>query len=392
MKLNEIETYIKALIEDELNFKNSGWSTETRPDTEIQPIFFRFIRFFNLLLFSIFDFARLYMRVRFNKNSLKNKRFVYTARNFCNLVDGKLVDRVVKPLFTDNIIFINPSKEILLDEINGQKVYNLGILVKLLSFFYRAPVQFMNIFKAYCWVNDAIIRNLAHQEIYILWFYNLNSLSVIFSRFRENITLIEVQHGSMVNYPPYAKPAPVKIADIFYVKNQPTIEYLKTHLCLNHPAEYRLIPYPKGNRKFVPGIHILYASTVEFNGLHPIMQKFLDNFHSADLHLIIRLHPRERDKESLFVEQMMPYKVDYRFDHSENWLEDAKIANLVVISPWSSTIEDAYDNGFQTIIIDPVGRERYQHLIDALHCFYSNDLSRTFSEFHLINKSYGHLP
>lgn len=379
MKLNEIETYINTLIEDELNFKNSGWSTETKPDAGIQPIFFRFIRFFNLLLFSIFDFARLYLKVRFNKNSLKNKRFVYTARNFCNLVDGKLVDRVVKPLFTDNIIFINPSKEILLDEINGQKVYNLGVLVKFLSFFYRDRAQFMCYFKAYSLVNNAIIKRLERHEVYVLWFYNLNSLSLIFSAFRQNICLIEVQHGSMVNYPPYSKSAPVKIADVFYVKNQPTIEYLKTHLCLNFPAEYRLIPYPRQKRGVFPGFHMLYASTVEFNGLHPVMQKFLAKIRQDDFHLIIRLHPRERDKEFLFIEQMTAYKVNYQFDRSENWLEGNNIFNLIVVSPWSSTIEDAYDNGFQTIIIDPVGRERYQHLIDNQRCFYSDNLSQTFS-------------
>jgi hypothetical protein len=379
MKSNEIETYIKTLIEEELNFKNSGASIETKSDDKKQPVLPHFLMFSRLLFFSVTDFIQLYIRVRFNKNSTKNKKFVYTARNFCNVVDGNLVDRVVKPLFTDNIIFINPSKEMLLDKINDQKVYNLGILVKFLSFFYRDRAQFMRFFKAYRLVNDVIISHLAQHEVYILWFYNSNSLSLIFSRFRENITLIEVQHGSMVNYPPYAKPAPIKIADVFYVKNQPTIEYLKTHLCLNFPAEYRLIPYAQQKREIVPGIHILYASTVEFNGLHPVLKQFLTNFQQDDFHLIIRLHPREKDKEALFVEQMQPYKVNYCFDRSENWLEGNHIANLIVISPWSSTIEDAYDNGFQTIIIDPVGRERYKHLIDNKRCFYSDDLLLTFS-------------
>lgn len=378
MKLNEIEAYITTLIEDELNFKNSGYSVETKSDTRTQPIFLRLIRFFNLLIFSISDFMKLYIRVRFNKNSLKNKRFVYTARNFCNVVDGKLVDRVVKPLFTDNIIFINPSKEILLDKINGQKVYNLGILVKFLGFFYRDRAQFMRYFKAYSLVNNAIIRYFERHEVYMLWFYNLNSLALIFSEFRKNINLIEVQHGSMVNYPPYAKPAPVKIADIFYVKNQSTIEYLKKHLCLNFVADYRLIPYAQKNREFAPGVHVLYASTVEFKGLHPVLKQFLKSVQLDDFHLIIRLHPRERDKEALFAEQITPYKVNYRFDRSENWLEGTNISNLVVISPWSSSIEDAYDNGFQSIIIDPVGRDRYQHLIDNQRCFYSDDLAHTF--------------
>jgi hypothetical protein len=380
MNSHEIEKYIETLINEELEFKKSGLILKDDSSQEGKISFaLRVLSFLNLLFHSLVDFIQLYLMVRFGQDSLKGKKIVYTAKNFCNVVDGKLVDRVVRPLFTDNIIFINPSKEYLLEKINGQKVYNLGGLVKLLSYFYHDQVQFMRIFKAYRWVNNAIIKYLAQYEVYILWFYNLNSLSLIFSNFRQNITLIEVQHGSMVNYPPYAKQAPIKTADIFYVKNQSTIEYLKIHLCLNFPAEYRLIPYPKGNWNFVPGIHVLYASTIEFNGLHPIMKKFLADFDKTNLDLIVRLHPREKEKESLFVEQLEQYKVKYKFDRSENWLEGNTIENLVVVSPWSSSIEDSYDNGFVTIIIDPVGRERYKHLIDNQCCFYSDDLAYTIS-------------
>ena len=115
----------------------------------------------------------------------------------------------------------------------------------------------------------------------MLWFYDLNSLSLIFSEYRSRVNLIEVQHGSIINYPPYVKAAPVKIADLFYVKNQSTIDYLKTHLCANFPAEYKLIPYPQNSRKFVPGLHLFYASTVEFNGLHPVSLDFLKRNISA---------------------------------------------------------------------------------------------------------------
>ena len=40
-------------------------------------------------------------------SGLKNKRIVYIERNFCNVVDGRLVDRVVNPLFSENIIFLS---------------------------------------------------------------------------------------------------------------------------------------------------------------------------------------------------------------------------------------------------------------------------------------------
>lgn len=50
---------------------------------------------------------------------------------------------------------------------------------------------------------------------------------------------------------------------------------------------------------------------------------------------------------------------------------------MIVISPWSSTLEDAYDNGFVAITIDKVGKERFRHLIDNLRFYYSDDLTST---------------
>ena len=76
--------------------------------------------------------------------------------------------------------------------------------------------------------------------------------------------------------------------------------------------------------------------------------------------------------------------INYKFDETENWLETNHIDNLIIISPWSSTIEDAYDNNYKTIIIDKSGKERFNNLIDNINCYYSNDLENTLK---LINKS-----
>lgn len=380
MDKKEIEKYIIQLQQEEEQFKNRS----------LQPVEFgkrklpglaRLLEVTNNFFLCLFDFISLYYKIRFKPNFLKNKKIVYTARNFCTITDNKYEDRIVRPLFTENIVFINQTKEYLMDTVNGQKVYNLGGVVKFLSFFFISSNRLMKVFSAYTIVNNAVLKILpAKQEVYMLWFYDLNGLSLVFSKFKNRITLIEVQHGSIVNYPPYSTPAPVKVADIFYVKNEPTADFLKTHLCLNFPSEYRLIPYPKGNRKFVPGIHILYASTIEFNGLHPVFKDFLSNTKLGNLHIKVRLHPRERDKESLFDTQLKELGVKYEFDRSKNWLEAAEVENLIVISPWSSTLEDAYDNGFNAITIDPVGKERYAHLIDNQKFFYSQNLNQTISE------------
>jgi hypothetical protein len=384
MENKEIENYILRIQDDELKFKNQKISIKKNVSRKTQIS--HDLKLIVYIGFSIFDFFSLQFGIFINIHNFKRKKIVFTANNFCTEHEGKLEDRIVKPLFTENILFINQSKEIRIKKINGQKVYNLGGLVKFISYlFFRKDSSLMRIFKAYTVINDSIISNLNGTEVYMLWFYDLNSLSLVFSKYRENIKLVEVQHGSIINYPPYAKPAPVKIADLFYVKNQPTIEYLKTHLCLNHPSEYRIIPYPKGDRIFVPGIHILYASTVEFNGLHPVMKKFLSEKNRPDIHLIVRLHPRERDKENLFKEQLDGFNIKYEFDHSKNWLEGNKIENLIVVSPWSSSIEDSFDNGYITIIIDPVGKKRFEHIIDEKRCFYSDNIEKTLE---IIPRSY----
>lgn len=376
MNLKEIETYIHDLQNDELNFKNQ--SSINGSDENKRRDLSGILCLAKHIVLSIIDFTMLFYIVRFKRNKIIDKKIVFTAKNFCTEKNGVLEDRIVKPLFTEDILFINQSKEIRLRKVNKQKVYNLGGLVKLISyFFYRKQSKLMRIFSSYRLINDVFIRHLNGSELYMLWFYDINSLALVFSKHRSNIRLIEVQHGSMINYPPYAKPAPIKIADLFYIKNQSTIEYLKLHLCALHPSEYKLIPYPHSDREYLPGLHIFYASTVEFNGLHPVFKDFLLKNRNKDLHVIVRLHPREREKEPMFAKELSGYNINYEFDHSKNWLEGKKIKNMIIISPWSSSLEDAFDNGFTTITIDLVGKERFRHLIDDVNFFYSDDLTST---------------
>jgi len=166
------------------------------------------------------------------------------------------------------------------------------------------------------------------------------------------------------------------------VKNEPTIHYLQEHLCKNFTCQYKIIPYPKKEMSYQEGIHILYASTVDFNGFHPAFIRFLATNKHSNLHLKIRLHPRERtpEKELLFREELEKYAVNYTFDNSKNWVEANSIQNLIVISPWSSCIEDAYDNNLKSIVIDKAGQERYKHLIDGKMCYFSEDIEKTILE------------
>ncbi len=378
MELIEIEKYIVGLQEDLKKFLNHSTGHSVPEAKAKNWISLGSLRKLGLIISSFTDYIRLLILVRFNVNDIRRKRFVFTARNFCTNDNGSLHDKIVKPLFTDNIVFINQSKEYRLNKINNQRVYNLGGIVIFLQYT-QGPEKsrLMRLFKAYSLVNDSIIRHLDGTELYMLFFYDLASLALIFSRYRSNVMLIEVQHGSIINYPPYVKPAPIKVAELFYVKNQETIDFLKTHLCLLFQTNYRLIPYPLIKRALLPGLNLLYASTLEFNGLHPVFTEFLRHNPERDLNLIIRLHPREKNKQSQFEEELANLNVHYTFDNSQNWLEGNKIANLIVISPWSSTLEDAYDNGLVSIAIDPTGHNRYSHLLNSDRFFYSDNLIET---------------
>lgn len=377
----EIQKYLERLIQEEEDFKNKNNAVSANKSKVEKTGIVRYLNQFVFVVQSFIDYLSLQFLVFFCQNRVKGKRIIFTAKNFSVNVGGRLEDRIVKPIFEDNNILLNHSKQYRIKSLNGQKVYNVGGVVWLCSvLFFRGNSLLMKIFFAHRLVNDSFIRFLKGNEIYTLCYYDLNGLSLVFSKYRKNFKLIEIQHGSIVNYPPYVNPSPVKIADVFYVKNKPTADYLASHLCLNYPAEYKLIPYPKGDREYVPGTHVFYASTVEFNGLHPVFESFLANQKIDNLHVIVRLHPREREKEGLFASQLEKYNIKYEFDRSKNWLEGNHIQNLIVVSPWSSSIEDSYDNGFVTVTIDPVGQERFRHLIDGERCFYSDNLVELFNQ------------
>lgn len=370
----KIEHYIAALRADEHAFMHgvaSQAAGEVRGEeglkTKRTAVFFIFR--------SLLDFLQLRFLLLFSH--FQNKRIVYTSSNFSTTENGVVEDRIVKPLFTDNILFINQSKEVYLPKMNQQKVYNVGGVAKLLSFFSKAKNPMMRYFEGHQTVNKWLLSGFENKEIYLMYYYELNSLSIIFSDFRSKLKLVEVQHGSMINYPPYVRPAPVKVIDVFYVKNSPTIGYLKEHLCKGFECEYHLIPYPKNATVYKEGISILYASTLELNGLHPVFYDFLKTTGRTDLTVKIRLHPREQNPETeqRFTEQMNDCGIAFTFDTSKNWLEAISETNLIVISAWSSILEEAFDNGFKAIIIDPMGAKRFDYLLGCENFIFAKELS-----------------
>ena len=98
------------------------------------------------------------------------------------------------------------------------------------------------------------------------------------------------------------------------------------------------------------GIQILYASSVEINGFHPVFLDYLKSDNLLNTTITVRLHPREKEKKEIFEKVLLDKNIKYVFDNSMNWLEANTVKNLIVISPWSSVIEEASDNEFKTII------------------------------------------
>lgn len=363
---NEIEQYIKMLRTTQIVHDSEAPKKENKKSviSIFKPLFFIFK--------SVVDFLLLKLLLLFPK--YRNKKIVYTSARFTTSSNGIVEDRIVKPLFVDNILFINQSKEIWINKINNQKVYNVGGIAKIISFFSKEPSSLMQNFYAYQLVNKWILNSFISKEIYFLVHYDLGNLAIIFSNYRHKLKLIEIQHGGIINYFPYINRAPIKMIDLFYVKNKPTIDYLKNHLCKDFNSEYKLLPYPNSQKKYTEGKHILYASTVEFNGIHPVFLEFLKTNEVKNLNLYIRLHPREKDKIELFKKQLENVKANIVFDESKNWLESNTIKNLIVVSPWSSVIEDAADNGFKTIILEPFGKERFGYLIDDQQVFFTPNI------------------
>ncbi|HBK83737.1 MAG TPA: hypothetical protein DDZ41_09105 [Flavobacterium sp.] len=364
--LEKSENDFKGIITFE-NSKNKGQKNKTK----IKIIIFILKCLFDYLIFQTLRLLGIF----------KKKSFIYTALNFCYLKNGVLKDRIHEPLQLQNYIYINQSKEIYIHKINNKRVYNFGGLVKIVALFMNQKTKKMGYFKAYQCVNNSLFWRTKYRKIYFMWFYDLNSLSISFSKYRQYLEIIEIQHGSIINYPPYSHPAPVQLIDTIYVKNKQTIEYLKNHFCKNFECNYKLIP--QSTKEKIPSekFKILYASTIEFNGLHPIFKNYLNEIDQQVDDVYIRLHPREKHKKELFVRELLKYNISFQFDESDNWIESINYQKLIVISPWSSTIEDAYDNDNLSIIIDEVGKKRFNHLIDYKKCYFSQNIKETIKSF-----------
>jgi hypothetical protein len=367
--MNKPEKYYTTIIQRLSDYKkinNQNTSSLNKKGNLIFTIY--------LILCSVVDVLLLLIKLKLNKDLT----IVYTAPGYCNLKNGKFSDRILSDLNLKNRIYINQSKESVLRSIDNYKVYNIGGMVKLLSLFKNDKKSSLKNLKAYSFINNLILKNYRGTDVYLICYYDANGISVVFSKYRNKFNLIEIQHGNIINYPPYSYPSTIKIADIFYVKNQSTVNYLRKYLNKNfEDIEYRLLLYPKSQAVYQEGKHVLYASTIELNGIHPNFISYINQIKPEDnVNIYIRLHPREKDKKEVFKKQLIDAKATIIFDESKNWLESNQIKNLIVVSPWSSVIEDAADNGYKVIILEELGKNRFSYLMDDKNVIFADNLEK----------------
>lgn len=383
----EVVNWILNLRAAEVQFLGDNRPLERNRQENNKRLFPLNLRSVWITLRSICDYSSL-LRVL---NSLASHEdatsrkvaLVYTTPNFSTSYNGTTRDRILPPFEAPRRIYINYSKQNIMCKVEGYEVYNIGGLAKLLSRSIPSrqpvPIEALSVYGA---INGRILRLLRGNSVYVPCFYHSNGLSIVLSRWRCRCQVIEIQHGSIINYPPYALPAPVKCADTFLVRNAETADYLRSHLCKHYAANYRVIQHPvlRGDWRKKPGLNLFYASSVETNGFHKAFVDFLRTYKGNDLSLRVRLHPREQNKQSLFEEELRTLGYLACFDKEKDWWRGNDTENLVVVSPWSSVIEEACDIGLVAITIDPAGRKRFKHLIDHGKCYYSEDLRETLEK------------
>jgi hypothetical protein len=327
-----------------------------------------------VLLYGIWDFMEiLFLRNKIFKNQVS---IYYTHSSFIKFQNNQFEDsffgEILEP---DNSVFISYDKFNYIKKIEGIRVYNLGVFVRILSRFgFVKKTTKQENYNEWEFVNSIIAKKLTGNKIFVSCYSNECGFSLVFNRYRNNYTLIEIQHGNVINYPPYSFISDRHLVDVFYCRDERSKLFLEDNLF--NKFSPKLIVLNTKQVQFLPQtdkVEILYVSSYEFSGFHPVFESFLFS-RPANCNVKIRLHPRQIDLEDSFIECISKSGVNYEIDRSKFWFESIPL-NTFVISPLSSVIEEAVNLGLKSIIIDSAGAKRYEYLIDNKLCFFSENLS-----------------
>jgi len=295
-----------------------------------------------------------------------------------------LYERFFSKLDLESAVFINYHQTHLVESFAGSRVFNVGVFVGALKRVRLGGTSLLRDVRLFGLVYLPIHRLLKGSKVYFPCYYDANGLALVFNDRRGDYELVEIQHGGICNFEPYSRPVSFRVADRIMVLDARTAAYLKNHLYKKADVNIEIIE--SGEARFTPRIDneipvILYCSTIEINGIH---EKFLRFLNSCDMiasfNLRVRLHPREGDRKERFRRQLEELGVDFEFDDSSDWLAGNPFRRLIVVTPWSSVIEEAHREGIFSVILDDFGKQRFQDLIDGKLCWFAEEPRVTFRE------------
>jgi hypothetical protein len=323
---------------------------------------------------AVMDLAVLLLKLPKIKNS--QKAILYIHPSFIKNATQNPTENFYKGIKPkNNHIYFSYDKYIYLKKIEGIKVYNIGIVVKLISKLkVHKKLSLQNDFNIWYPIQNFICKRLNNNTVYIPVYSNGVGLSLVFNKYRENFKLVEVQHGSVLNYPPYSLVSDLPLVNAFYYRTEKDKYFLEDNLFARQTVELLQIPQEeitflsKTNR-----IEILYVSSYEFNDLHPVFKNFINNV-PQNVFIRVRLHPRQSNLEAVFSKHLEKNNVNFEIHKYSNWYENLP-SNSIVISPFSSVIEEAVNVGLKVIIIDPLGGKRFNYLLNGENCVFSDNLS-----------------
>ncbi len=328
---------------------------------------------FYFAFLSVIDVVCLLFQL--NKIKKNNTSILYIHTSFIKHTTKGYFENLyenIRP--NNNFIYFSYDKYLYIEKINGVRLYNIGIFVKLFSKlnFYKKLTQ-QSDFNFWYPIQNLLCKLLDQNTIYIPVYSNGAGLSLVFNKYRENFKLVEIQHGSVVNYPPYSFVSKIPLVDTFYFRTHQDKLFLEQNLFAKHSIE--LLQIPQNEIKFSPKterIEILYISSYEFNDFHPVFNDFLNNL-PINTYIRVRLHPRQHNIEDLFIKQLKNKNANFEIHKQPNWYDNLPI-NCIVISPFSSVIEEAVAFNLKSIIIDDLGKKRFDYLIHQQKSIYSNNL------------------
>jgi hypothetical protein len=330
-----------------------------------------------LSLISIFDFITLLV------NTIRKKESVIFISP--NLVRYNSFFKEVN-LNETLIVNYHPSK--ITTHFHHKRVFNIGI-------FYNIIARVFRLFSFSDWRYLLFISNINRfllnrtKNVYVPCYHDFLgfSLSILKNR---NFKLIEVQHGGLIGYFPYTRNVGIEVFDIIYVDNQRTKDYLENHFLLGIPKTQIILKKRDESLKLDKNnnsLTLIYFSSIELNGFHPVFKKFVATFtdqnkHITGANIIVRLHPRELNRINHFRMELGEISSNVEFQMSKSWKDHVYSSNLLIITPWSSIVEEAYDLGIKSVIIDEFGKKRFSSLIDNEVCFYSENLDFYLKQYY----------